>query len=298
MIQPVRRIVVSLAMLVAITLGVPVTAQSLETSPVAAPTGMLAMADCDQLPSEAEIWFLRFQFEPGGTLQDDQQIGPSLLAVETGTLTLVSDRAVVVTRAATPTAGSPSTPDTETVLAEGDSALVADGTTISALNDSAEPATVLALLVFSPEREVIASQEGADESEPVGVTTQAISVGRGEFPEGPGTLSIERLAVAPRAAVPLGVSDGAEVGAVEQGNLRIALTSGDGWIWPGIMAASTGPDATAPERVMLAAGTSTPLASSDGYALSGAISTGQAEGDEPAIVLRARVVPEAAAAPT
>jgi hypothetical protein len=244
----------------------------------------------DQLPApDAEVWFLRAILDPGGTLPPDQQIGPTLIAVESGTVALSAERSAMVIRAgakATPTAEQ-STPGIDLLLGPGDAALVADGTTIGARNDGTVPAVMLTLLVFSPQREVLAG-EGTATTEPVGVTLQPLAVGRARFPAGPGTLVIERVEVAPGASTSTGVPEGAEVGTIEQGAVRIDLASGEMWVTPPV---------TGGRLVEVKPGASAVIAAGDGYGLSAAVASWSAEGGGPATILRARVVPNAEGTP-
>jgi hypothetical protein len=280
--QSIRFAVMSLVLLAAIPGIGPAEVAGMPATPRAGPSlGVLGNATVDQLPApDAEVWFLRFGFAPGGFLPPDRQIGPTLIVVESGMVTLTADRPVTVIYPndnATPAAEQP-IPASELFLKPGDVALVVDGTTIGVRNDGGEPANALALLLFSPQRE----GESTTSAQPVGVTQQLLGVAAARFPAGPGTLTIERVEVAPSTSESVGEADGAEVGAVEQGTVKIDLASGRMWI--ARSASRGGVEEVRP-------GTAAAIAAGDGYGLARAVATWSAEAGRSAVVLRARVVP-------
>src|SRR5690348_9497140 len=87
-------------LLLSLTLVPTASAQGRPATPAPsdAPTGVLTRLSIEALPTpHAEVWFLRMGLEAGGSLPSEKQIGPVVTYVESGTLTLVSDRPVSVT---------------------------------------------------------------------------------------------------------------------------------------------------------------------------------------------------------
>ncbi|MBN9621352.1 MAG: hypothetical protein J0H06_00120, partial [Actinobacteria bacterium] len=137
------------------------SAQELPATPIPAkaPSGILVQFPIAELPTpHAEVWFLRLGLEPGGSLPLEKQIGPVVAYVESGELTLSSDRPVTVSTGvnvsspaaavATPTVG-----EYRTVLGPGASALIDDGSTLTAKNAASEATTFLVVFVYAAERE-------------------------------------------------------------------------------------------------------------------------------------------------
>ena len=129
------------------------------------PVGVLAEFDVGELPTpHAEVWFVRMQLEPDGLLPESPQIGPVVVYIEIGQLTLDSD--VALETGITQT-GEMATPDGmhRMVLEAGDSAMVPAGTILAATNTSAEPVTFLMVMMYAAEMEGSIGQSG----EPVGM---------------------------------------------------------------------------------------------------------------------------------
>jgi hypothetical protein len=295
----------TLSLLVVVLLGLmpmlTISAQELPASPVpgSAPTGVLAEFEIDELPTpHAEVWFLRMGLAPGGSLPPDTQIGPVLVYVESGVLTLVSDRPVTGSAAgqvATPGAGdaSPVAPGFETVLPPGASAIVNEGTSLTAMNQGDAPATFLLLLMYAAERE---GEVGEGTSEPVGLTQQAISVGTAEFMPAPATVTFERILVEPSGTMtgadetPEGMGRGwmgIELGAIETGSAEVIFENRtlQNMTWPGMMTGAM----SRPVQVPLTG--TVQLETGDGYAAFNSTLSWTATGDEPLTVLRVVVTP-------
>jgi quercetin dioxygenase-like cupin family protein len=284
---PYLLVMLVLALVPAIT----VSAKGVPATPVPgdAPTGVLAEFLIDELPTpHAEVWFLRMELAPGGSLPAAKQVGPVVAYVESGTLTLVADQPVTVS-----TAGAAATPDTgdgspaiETVLRPGDAAIAGDGTSLAITNAGDEPARFLVVSLYAAERE----GESSDGGEPVGLTYQeAISIGVAEFPGGPGTLVIERVVAEPGATLSndsghgMGIN-GIELGGIEQGSAEATFEMGSSWLWPDIQTEFQ-------DRQPIDSGATIDLTPGDGYYTFDGSSTWTVTSEEPLIVLRVVVMP-------
>jgi hypothetical protein len=270
------------------------SAQGLPATPVpgSAPTGVLAEFPIDALPTpHAEVWFLRMGLEPGGSLPAGKLIGPVVAHVESGELTVVTDRPVTVSTAgetASPgaAAASPAAEGVETVLRPGESVLVDDGATLTASNNGDEPTTFLIVLMYAAEREEGSGEGGG---EPIGLTQQGISVATAEFPAGPGTLTMERVIVEPGDTLEsdsgrgLGIG-GVDLGAVEQGSAGVTFEMGSSWLWPDILNEFQ-------DRQPIDPGATIELTAGDGYSTYDGSSTWTVTGDEPLVLIRVVVVP-------
>jgi hypothetical protein len=270
-----------------------VGAQGVPATPVPgeAPTGVLAQFPIDALPTpHAEVWFLRTGLEPGGILPAGKQIGPLVMYVESGTLTLVTDQPVTVSTASqsvTPgAAAAPAANEFQTVLRPGDSVLVDDGTMLTVTNDKDEPSTFLVVAIYAAEREGESGEGGA---EPIGLTQQGVAIGIAEFPAGPGTLAIERAVVEPGDTLEndsghgMGIN-GIELGAIEQGSIEATFEMGSSWLWPQILT-------TFGDRQPIDPGATIEMTAGDGYYTFDGSSTWTVTGDEPLVVLRVVIMP-------
>jgi hypothetical protein len=292
-----------MTMALALMLVAPAAGQGSTPAPAAeSPVGVLGEVQVEALPSpDAEVWFIRFFLEPGGSLPLDMQIGPTVAVVESGAMTFTSDAPLEVSggMAATPVAIGAGMQDT--VVTAGQTVYVHEDTTIAVRNDGDETASMLALLTFSPQRETEA-MEAAEASgtpmEPIGFSQEPLGVTRAAFPEGPGTITIERVALQPGETARMDVPAGAAVGGVEQGGATLTPDAGTCYLWPGIME-PVGPEggAQGPERTDLGAGDTGELAAGDAFGCWDAGIDWQA-GEEGATIIQARVTPvEAEATP-
>jgi hypothetical protein len=270
------------------------SAQNLPATPVPrdAPTGVLAEFRVDALPTpHAEVWFLRMALDSGGSLPAGKQVGPVVVYTESGAVTLATDQPVAVSTAdetAPPgaTAASPVAEGFETVLQPGESALVDDGTTLTAVNTTPEPASFLVVFIYAAEREVELGEGGG---EPVGLTQQGISFANAEFPIGPGKLTIERIIVEPGDSLESdsghGMSiGGVDLGAIEQGLAEVTFEMGSSWLWPDILN-------EVGDRQPIDPGATIVLTTGDGYSTYDGSSTWTVMGDESLVLLRMVVVP-------
>ncbi len=250
-----------------------------------APVGVLAQFSVDPLPSpHAEVWFLRMQLDPGGSLPEGEQIGPVVVYVESGQLTLTSDVAPEVAATGGTAAAAMATPDgmQQVVLAAGGSAMVPAGTMLAASNDGDEPVTFLVAMAYAAELEGTVDEGG----EPVGLSQMLLSAGGIEFPPMSGQITIERVEIAPDELSGSMRMGGIELGVVEQGQAAvtfIALDTGT-MLWPGILNGDA-------ENSRLAMTGSATLTAGDGYASGNAGITWLPMGD-PVTVLRVVVGPE------
>jgi hypothetical protein len=269
------------------------SAQGIPATPVPgdAPAGVLAEFPIGALPGpHAEAWFLRTELEPGGIAPTGKQIGPVVTYVESGELTLFTDQPVTVSAGAAATPGavtaSPAADAFQTVLRADDSVLVADGTTLTVTNTADEPATFLTVLLYAAEREGEAGEGGG---EPVGLTQQGISIASAELPDGPGTLTMERVVVEPGGTLEndtghgMGIN-GLELGAIEQGSVEATFEMGASWRWPGMLTAF-------PEPQPIDPGATVELVTGDGYWTYDGSSTWVVTGDEPLVLLRVVIMP-------
>lgn len=263
--------------------------------------GVLGTVQVDRLPSpDAEVWFLRFGLEPGASLPLELQIGPTVILVEDGTLVLETDQPIEVTGSGAEPIGAGEAETYRTVVDTDQTAYVREDTQLAARNESELPVTFLALLTFSPYRESApteAEAAGAPMAELRGITQQPLGVTRATFPDGPGTIIIERLVLEPNTIVRADLPDGATVGAVEQGSATVAVDTGMCFIWPAATMANAGESQEqAPGHGEIGAGTSADLATGDGCGChNGAFSWEAGAGS--ATLIRAQVAPMNAATP-
>jgi hypothetical protein len=294
-----RSFVAMTAALPAILTGVPVAAQG--STPIVMeeqPTGVLGQVHVDQLPvPHAEVWFIRFALEAGGSLPLDLQIGPTVAVIERGELTLVTDQPVEVDGAAAAPGGTGGM--LETVATAGQVVYVHEDTVLAVRNDGDAPVSFLTLLTFSGVREVEAMEQepAGTPVEPVGFTQQPLGVTRAEFPEGPGTITIERVVLNPDATARTDVPGGAIAGGVERGGVAFTLDSGDGFLWAGMMQ-PLGPEGGTeePRREEVGPGDTGELTANDGFGFWDASIDWRAGGDGVTMVM-ARVEPAGQATP-
>lgn len=287
----------------------PVVAQSGTPVPGNAPIGVLGQVQVDNLPSpDAEVWFIRFFLDPGGSLPLDKQIGPTVVVVESGALDVMTDRPVDVSgsNAATPAANPGMR---ETTVTAGQTVYIHEDTFLAVRNNGDQRAAFLALLTFSGVREVESTETeeqaeaaGTPQAQPVGFSQQPLGVTQAQFPAGPGTVTIERVALQPGQTARTDVTSGAVAGGIERGGAKVSLDSGTCFIWPTIMRAVLDANGTGNEgqnRVenpRIRTGESAVLAADDGFGCFGGVLNWQA-GSQGATVIRAVVQPLSAATP-
>lgn len=260
-------------------------------TPVASelPIGVLAQFTLDQLPQpHAEVWFQRVELEPDGIFSPGNLVGPAVVYVESGEVSLSADGDVQAGYAAASPSAVPAS--TGTTLRTGDSALVPSGSSMALENGAGDPARVLMLLMYSALDE---GQDGGEASEPAGASEQLISAGLAEFPSTPGTVMLERVVVEPGATMSSSTMMGIELGAVEQGSAQVTVESTFPliWSWPGILDAGT--ERLAERSPVNLTGTMD-LAAGDGYAAYSGTLDWQATGDASVTVLRVVVTPHEA----
>jgi len=261
--------------------------------PGTAPLGVLATFSLPELPTpHAEVWFLRMGLEPGGSLPADMQIGPTVVYVESGELTLGTDRPITMSGGvpdATPGAAiaSPAAAQFETIVHAGESVLIDDGTALSGSNATNEPVTFLVVFMFSGTREGEGEESGL---EPVGLSQQGISVSAAELPALPGTVTMERVQVAPGEAMESDSGhgqgiDGLELGAIEQGTAETTFQTGSSWLWPQILTEFQRQQPIDP-------GATINLATGDGYSIFDGSAAWTVTSADPLIVLRVVIMPQ------
>lgn len=249
------------------------------------PVGVLAEFDVGELPTpHAEVWFVRMQLEPDGLLPEGPQIGPVVVYVEEGELTLASDVAIEASVAGSAETPRAATPDTgfSTVLRTGDSASISAGTMLAATNASAEPVTFLVVMMYAAELEGSVEESG----EPVGLTQSLLSAGGVEFPPIDGKVTIERVELAPDEPTTGMHMAGIELGMVEESRASVTFTAFDSstMIWPGI-------EETYAENVRVPLTGSAQLGVGDGYVTAGTATMWIPMG-EPVVVLRVVAGPD------
>ncbi len=258
--------------------------------PGEAPVGVLAEFAVPELPTpHAEVWFLRMQLEPGGSVETGVQAGPSMVYVEWGVVTVTADGPVMPGVAgATPVAAG----DHE--LVAGASAMVEDGTTLSFSNNGAAPASFLMLVMYPAEME---SADQAEYPEPVGLTQGGVSIGTAEFMPIPATVTIERVVLQPGDITEpeMSASDmpfpgylGMELGAIETGqaDVMVEYASMANLTWDGMLRG----DMSRPQMVPFSRNVE--LGTGDAYAFGGSTMTWTNSGDEPLTILRVVILPE------
>jgi hypothetical protein len=256
---------------------------------------VLAEFEIYELPTpHAEIWFLRIGLDLDGSTPLGPQAGPAVLYVASGQLILQTDGTVNLGAGEVTDREGTATPKTATdaLLEPGTSALISEGTSVSARNGADEPATFLLLLMYPAKRE----SEGAGSSEePVGLTEQGNSIGTAEFLPTPARLTIERAVIESDGTMTtdIGTPEGSWPGwtGIELGSIETGAAEGNfesrtlqNLSWPPM----TG-DRVEPEQVPLAA--TVQLDQGDGYAGFNSTPSWTSTGDEPLTVLRAVVTP-------
>jgi hypothetical protein len=248
----------------------------------------LAEFPLDALPGPAdpgvEGWFLRFTGAPGASVPLTADIGPSILYVESGAVTMRYEGTVRVRRAGadaeeevpTAAAGAP----LEVALAPGDAMLTVKGNRSGGANTAEGDASVLQWLVMSPIDEVAAMEEEMDEPA-IPFLPHMIAVGSASLPEGPGVIALDRQIFVAGESQRSDEHQAFECGGVEAGGLSMTIVAGEMFHWPGIMAfdpaaaeaagmatmeAGGTPEATGPDIDRFAAGDMVDLATDDGYA--------------------------------
>lgn len=258
--------------------------------PGEAPVGVLAEFTVPELPTpHAEVWFLRMQLVPGGSVALGVQAGPSMIYVEWGAITMTSDGPVTPgTAGATPGAAG----DHE--LAAEASAMVDTGTTLSFRNDGDASTSVLLLSMYAAEME---SADQGSYPEPVGLTQGGVSIGTAEFMPIPATVTMERVVLQPGDIVEPEMSAGdmempgylgMELGAIETGQADVMLeyTGMANLTWDGMLRGEMSRPETVPFTHNVELGTG------DAYAFGGSTLTWTNTGDEPLTILRVVIMPE------
>lgn len=277
------------ALLLGLTPAFAMAAQDIVATPdpSTAPIGVLAEFDIEELPApHTEVWFLRFQLEPGGLIPDGSNPGPAVLFVEVGTLEIISDGSVVP---------SDTTVDSteELTLEPGDSVLVPRDVSIEARNAGDEPTRFLMLVMFSGMDEGQGEQTSED---PVGMTSTGVAVGVAEFQPVPASVTMERVVVEPgdsmqNISMPAGEMGpgwmGIDVGTIETGTADVLFerTSFENMIWPPFA-----PDQFSEPMQLEFTATGT-MEQGDGYSAFGSVLTFTNTGDEPLTILRVIVGP-------
>lgn len=254
-------------------------------------TDMMVSATVDHLPQDiAEVWLVRMVIQPGARFPMIQQPGPTLLAVESGNVTITTDSPVI---RVSDTHSLPSSPavsgagDTSLTVGEGVSSPV--GAKLEVRNDGEQVAEVLMLAVFAAGQGMQLVTEDIPSPEPRGWSVGPVAIGVATFANARGILIIERDVVPPNASAYSSTFNGIEIGVVEQGSARVTYQSGTGLHVPGVRA-TPGGSANA-EPVQIPEGVMADLAAGDGYTARGASLTWRAGTEEPLVVLRAQVVP-------
>lgn len=263
--------------------------------PDSAPVGVLAEFEIDEVANpHAEVWFMRAQLEPDGSLPLGVQNGQTVLYVESGTLQVEAE--VFVVGGETNEAGGPDVTlgTWSTSLDVGGSLMVTRNTDATLRNTSGETTTFLILFMYP------AMEEGQNSQleEPVGLTQTGLSIGAAEFYPAPATVVVERVVVEPgeslqNVTLPAQGEEpdpgwmGIDLGTIETGSadLEFAQRSYETITWLPMV-----PDEfPQPEQVELTGTTS--LEQGESYSAFGSVITVTNTGEEPLTILRVIVTP-------
>lgn len=263
-------------------------AQASPESDASAITPFTIAVPVDNLPTpEAEVWLVRYILEPGGSIPQLNQPGPTLAVVEQGDITLITDKPVKLKN--TLYLSPPSSvdrPKGATMLGEGEGALIPAETRLGITNTSDLQSRVLVLKVFSPEQKRRANiPTGIPTYMPSDVIVQPVSHGLVSFNDGAGVLVMERRVINPGRSTVGGVFNGVVIGALERGEARATFLDGSNWMWPNILtdyekSAIGGP-------VPLNPGAIIDLSTGDGFTSKNGYLTLRSTGEEPLVIVRA-----------
>lgn len=268
----------------------PVLTAAQATPGTGAPARMVIAVPVSDLPRPAaEVWLLRYILDPGVSLPEIQQVGPTLVVVEQGEVALTSDGPVTLKNTlGTPPPKAATSPAGSTTLNVGEGALISGGAQLGMQNDSDQQSQLLVLKVFSPDQKKLANiPTGIPTFASFGVTIQPIANGPASFAGGAGVLVIEQDVVGAHRSTVSGTFNGVEVGALEGGEARAVFMSGSNWLWPRIL--TDYPDCAVGGPVPLHHGAALELTADDGYMSMKGSLTWRSNSDEPLIILRAVV---------
>lgn len=257
-------------------------APSMNPFEIAVPVGNLPLP-------EADVWLLRYTLEPGGSVPLLHQPGLTLLLVERGEVTLITDGPVTLTNTlSSPQPVAATTPAGATTLGGDQGALVPGDTRLGMTNTTVEQSQVLVLKVFAPEFKRRANiPTGIPTIMPSGVTVQPISHGSASFEGAAGVIVIERTAVDAGQSAVSGIVNGVEVGALERGAARVTCMSGRNGIFPRILTNYN--QIALASQVPLNPRATVNLSANDGYLSTEGSLVWRSTSDEPLVVLRAMV---------
>lgn len=253
-------------------LAAPVIRLALTTTASDDPVTVIASGDVAELTGEAtELWFTRMTFEPGSSLPADTQLGPTLVAVESGSMTITSDMGTTLVEGG---ASATPQPTGDVTIGPGQAVIVPAGATLSAVNDGTGLAATLVFQVVDGMLESVASVDGDADSgtgDMSGIEVGIVSVGATSLSRKPGTIAIERVTIAAGATWTDTTGAGAEAGGIEAGDAEMLLEGGAAMTWPGIglfdPMAQEGDQAEAASPVDVTQGDPITLVAGDGYAL-------------------------------
>jgi quercetin dioxygenase-like cupin family protein len=278
-------------------------AESATPTPTATGAGTLVHVDVPSLPGPpdpgVEVWLVRYEIEPGAAIPASPDWGAGLVFVERGPVIFSEQRAVqVIGRdGRSRSAGSSGDSPFDLTLEAGETLVTGTGTATGIRNDGAGAASVLFFSVFSPLEEESASGAAATPTDTLpGVTPILLAAARGQLPEGPGSLAIERITLPAGERVSAAASAGIEVGVVEEGAVQLGLMIGDVWVWEDAISPVPGRGTAGPK--MIAPGLTWILRAGDGYGIgAGAVVGRDVIEDRGVTILRAVVEPAGVATP-
>lgn len=233
---------VALLILIVSSLAMPASAQDAtpgatpDASPEASPQAEAAREPAtvtplidfalDEFPrAPVSIRLLRITLAPGASSPLHTHPGPEFDYVETGTLTAVADGDATVVRDGEE---APAAAEGDS-LTEGQMIVFPAGTGMSLVNEG-DTDLVMLSAVFHPVSEDVASTTYPD-GDPAAGAFEGVSftvLGDGilqEFPEGPATITLERVTATPGTELP--ASEGAALYSAIDGNFSFAVASGD-----------------------------------------------------------------------
>lgn len=183
-------------------------------------------------PHEVLLRLARFTFAPGARQPAAGSLGPLLVAVEVGTLTVQVDRPATLTRGEGEAAGRPLaatvSPGSEVALRPGDALLLPSGGGNMFRNAEPTPAVVLVLALLrwsegSPDGKAFRWPSTGSPDVTAQLLAESVAV---DMPAGPSTIALGRFTLAAQAELSVDGATGPSLAVVEAGFLELATTSG------------------------------------------------------------------------
>lgn len=275
----------------------PLHAQHSAPTPVAGPTSgpsveEIAAITVSDLPSSPLfVGLAQVVVPPGVRTATAGTVGPRLLAIEAGTLTVaLTERGEVVRAAATsgPTGGTPVLGGDEVVLGPGDRLTVAAGGIRELRNDAARSSVFLDAAIFPPGAEPVDASFTTAE----GVSFQLLTGGVVEaIPAGPVVFALRRMRLDEGSAWPSAARVGPAVAYVESGSFDLVPTAGE--VRFGRAAGAAAASTAGALRPIAVGGTAAMTAGAAALTETGSAMAARNARDVPAVILLVEVLPTA-----